>query len=310
MAAQPPRVSIAVPVYNGERYLAQALDALLAQTYTDFEIVISDNASTDGTEAICRAYAARDSRIRYERQALNRGAAWNFNHAFALARGELFRWHAHDDLVEPEFTARCVAALDRDPRAVLAYARTRVIGADGETLYTYDAPFRTDSPDPSVRLHAMICVGHPCFQVFGLIRRAALLHTDLIGPYVPSDKILLAQLCLRGTFYEEPAHLFVSRRHPEQSVRAARLRDRAAWFDPANAGKIVLPQFRSLGEYIKMIRTTPLRPVDRLRCFAILLPWAAADKNWARLANDLVHAGRQLALRAVRTVRGQVLESN
>jgi glycosyltransferase involved in cell wall biosynthesis len=309
MSAERPRVSIAVPVYNGQAYLRQALDSLLAQTYTDYEIIISDNASADATEAICREYVARDPRVRYVRQEQNRGAAWNFNYAFGLARGAYFRWHAHDDMVEPTYLAQCVAALDRDQRVVVAYPRTRVVDPAGSTLYTYDTPLRSDAPQPSVRFHDLICISHPCFQVFGLVRADVLRQTPLIGNYVPSDRILLARLGLLGTFYEVPEHLFISRRHPTQSVRAAKLRDRAAWFDPANAGRIVMPQFRTLYEYLKAIRETPLSGDERRRCYGMLLHWVGADRNWARLGNDLLHAGRQLALRAVRLIRGQSIKT-
>ena len=89
MANSEPRVSIGMPVYNGENYLAQALDSLLAQTFTDFEIVICGNASTDGTEALCREYAERDARIVYRRNESNVGAAANFNKVFG---GSLSRW--------------------------------------------------------------------------------------------------------------------------------------------------------------------------------------------------------------------------
>lgn len=300
MSAESPRVSIAVPVYNGERYLREALDSLLGQSYGDYEIIISDNASTDGTEAIGRAYAERDPRVRYIRHEVNRGAAWNFNYAFGLARGAYFKWHAHDDLIAPSFLAACVAALDRDPRVVVAYPRTRVIDGDGATLYTYDEPLRSDSPSPSVRFHDLICVSHPCFQVFGLIRSAALRKTPLIGNYVPSDRILLARLGLLGSYYEVPEHLFISRRHATQSVRAAKLRERAAWFDPANAGRIVMPQFRTLYEYLKAIRETPLSGDERRRCHLTLLRWMGADRNWARLGYDLLYAGRQVASKVAR----------
>ncbi|WP_448540257.1 glycosyltransferase family 2 protein [Roseiflexus sp.] len=298
-----PRVSIGLPVYNGERYLASALESILAQTFGDFEVIISDNASTDATPEICRAYTARDPRVRYVRHEINRGAAWNFNHAFGLARGVYFKWHAHDDLLEPTFLERCVAALDRDPQVVLAFSRTRVIDPAGHTLYTYDERLRTESPLASVRFHDLICIGHPCFQVFGVIRTDVLRRTPLIGAYVPSDRILLARLGLLGPFYEAPEHLFISRRHPAQSVRAAKLRARAAWFDPANEGKIVMPHFRTLYEYIKAIRATPLPPEETRRCYVALLHWIASDHNWARMGNDVVHAGRQLGVRALRRMR-------
>ena len=101
--ADRPRVSIGLPVYNGENFLEFALDSILGQTFQDFELIISDNASTDATESICRRYAAKDSRIRYYRNPNNQGAAQNYNRVFALARGEYFKWAAHDDVCKPNY---------------------------------------------------------------------------------------------------------------------------------------------------------------------------------------------------------------
>jgi len=92
-----PQVSIGMPVYNGAKFIREALDSLLAQTFTDFELIISDNASTDETEAICQEYAAKDARIRYVRQAKNLGAVANFKFVLDEAVGEYFMWAAHDD---------------------------------------------------------------------------------------------------------------------------------------------------------------------------------------------------------------------
>src|SRR5512139_3267591 len=120
-----PRVSIGVPVYNGENFLKDALDSLLAQTFKDFEIVIADNVSTDQTEEICRSYAAKDARIRYYRNETNIGAGPNHNRVFELSRGEYFKWVCHDDMCAPEFLERCIEVLDRDPSVVLCHAETR-----------------------------------------------------------------------------------------------------------------------------------------------------------------------------------------
>jgi glycosyltransferase involved in cell wall biosynthesis len=103
MAQALPRVSIGMPVYNGAQYIREALDSLLAQTFTDFELIISDNASTDNTQAICEEYARRDSRIRYVRQSENIGATSNFSFVLNQARSDLFMWAAHDDLWAPDF---------------------------------------------------------------------------------------------------------------------------------------------------------------------------------------------------------------
>src|SRR2546426_6424374 len=121
------RVSIGLPVFNCDPLLRQAVDSLLTQTYSDFELVISDNASTDGTEAICREYAAKDHRVRYYRGERNRGAVWNWNRVFELSGGEYFKWAAHDDLCAPDYVERCVEVLDRDPSVVLCYAETVLI---------------------------------------------------------------------------------------------------------------------------------------------------------------------------------------
>src|SRR5690242_6344650 len=103
MGTTSPKVSIGLPVYNGERFLAEAIDSVLAQTFTDFELIISDNASTDRTPEICKAYAEKDSRIRYYRNEENQGASWNFNRVFELSRGMCFQWLAHDDYIAPGF---------------------------------------------------------------------------------------------------------------------------------------------------------------------------------------------------------------
>ena len=98
-----PKISIGMPVYNGEKYIREALDSLLAQTFTDFELIISDNASTDNTEKICREYMSIDNRISYFRQKKNLGALVNFKFVLEHAKSNLFMWAAYDDLWAPNF---------------------------------------------------------------------------------------------------------------------------------------------------------------------------------------------------------------
>ena len=123
-----PRLSIGLPVYNGALLLSEAIESLLTQTFTDFEIVISDNASTDATEEIARRFADQDKRIRYYRNETNIGLAPNFNRVFALANNPAyFKWAAHDDLYKPTFLQRCVEVLDSEPDVVLSYTIVDVI---------------------------------------------------------------------------------------------------------------------------------------------------------------------------------------
>src|SRR6267143_3848257 len=117
-----PLLSIGLFVYNGERFLEETLDSILSQTFTDFELIISDNASTDSTGEISEAYVRRDSRIRYYRGEKNMGAGWNVRRVYELATGKYFKQAAVDDLLEPDFLRRCVEVLERDPDCVVAYA--------------------------------------------------------------------------------------------------------------------------------------------------------------------------------------------
>lgn len=161
----------------------EQIDSLLKQTYTNFELIISDNCSTDSTEAICRRYAAQDARIRYYRSEKNRGAAWNYNHVFALATGEYLKWAAHDDLCAPELLDRCVAVLDQNPDVVLAFARTKAIDAQGAVIDEYDAKPNGISASIYRRFYEFVVIPHPCVSVFGVMRTAVLAKTKLIGRY-------------------------------------------------------------------------------------------------------------------------------
>lgn len=262
-----PRVSIGLPVYNGQRYLAKAIESILAQTYGDFELIISDNASTDATEEICRGLTEGDGRVQYHRALTNRGLAWNFNHVFELSTGEYFKWAAHDDLLEPRYLEACVAALDAaGPDVVMAYPLTRYVDENGVTLYSE----RSLADITFWRLLDLPASVIPIF-IHGLIRRDALRRTRLMGAFVSSDVVLARELRLLGRFVEVPEELFVFRHHSPKSVDR---RDRqskqgeTAYIDPAAAEKRVMPSARVLKETLKAIGRTPMSPAVRLACYA------------------------------------------
>lgn len=294
----PPRVTVGVPVFNGERFVAEALDSILGQTFQDFEIVISDNGSTDRTEYICRSYASRDPRVRYYRNEANRGAAWNHNRVFELARGQYFKWWSHDDLCAPEFLEECVAVLDRDPGVVLCFARTQIIDADRRpvTKYIVPAMTRMDSRRAYQRFHGAICPDHWCFEVYGVGRTDVLRQTHLIANYTASDRVLLAELALRGRFYEIPACRLFNRDHQSRSIQVHSIYTVGGWFDPKLKGKITLPHWRYLGEYAKIVSGSALTRWERLCCYAQLLPYCC---RWRKeLLTDLGMAARSLYQRA------------
>ena len=178
-------------MYNGERFLAQALECLLAQTFGDFELVISDNASTDRTPEICHAYVQRDPRVRYVRNPLNLGSVPNFNRVFELSTAPLFKWAAHDDLHHETYLEGCVRLLDEDPAVVLAHSGTAFIDDHGELFplcpetgsyidpktaahVVADSPDIGDSPMAVKRFWQVLARARWGTHQFGVIRRAKL----------------------------------------------------------------------------------------------------------------------------------------
>jgi glycosyltransferase involved in cell wall biosynthesis len=273
--AQTPRVSLGMPIYNGERFMRETLDSLLAQTYTDFELIISDNGSTDSTQAICREYAARDKRISYYREEINRGAGWNYNRAVELAQGEYFKWAAHDDLCTPTYLARCVEALDRDPGIVLVYPDDQDIDEEGRPIDRkrhshIPSGERASSPDLAQRFRRLVLLDYDCEQVFGLIRTDILRRTRLIQNYTDSDRTLLGELGLYGRFYEIPERLFLHRHHGGSSGRAHPIKGgwhlRAGWFDPRLQGRVLFPQWKQIQEYLIGLFHAPIGTVARIKC--------------------------------------------
>jgi glycosyltransferase involved in cell wall biosynthesis len=217
MNSSKPRVSIGLPVRNGARYLGEAVDSLLRQTYTDFELIISDNASTDQTEAICREYVARDPRVRYYRSSQDVGLANNYNYLFIRARGEYFKWAAADDVHEPDYLARCLDVLERDPGVVLAYGKVRFIDENGGPLNVTDSGFDLRSEVARERIRYVIYAYSWVNAIFGVIRTDALAKTRLLPKYPGGDYPLLGELATIGKFVEVPEPLFLRRVHPAAS---------------------------------------------------------------------------------------------
>jgi glycosyltransferase involved in cell wall biosynthesis len=277
-------VYIGLPVYNGDRYLADALDCLLAQTHRDFTVLISDNASTDATGAIGRDFARRDPRIIYHRHLTNLGAAPNFNFCVAQANGTYFKWMAHDDLCLPTYLERCVDLLDRDPGAVLCHARVTNIDSAGAITGSYSGEWTFNDPDPAVRFARAMALDHSCVTVFGVIRLDVLKQTPAIAPFVGSDRPLLAELALHGRLEYVPEELFLWREHPNRSVRLQR-RDRLAWFDTSARSILSTLIVQQLWANQRAALRTPRSYRDKARAFGKTLQWGL--KNRGMLLRDI-----------------------
>jgi glycosyltransferase involved in cell wall biosynthesis len=272
-----PRLSIGLPVYNGENYLAEALDSLLAQTFCDFELIISDNASTDSTPQIVERYATQDARIRCFVQPSNIGAARNHNFVFEQARAPYFKWASHDDLYAPTLLERCVELLEQQPDAVLTHALEAFIDADGEVVWSYPYTLQTASPHVPVRFRSMLFdLGGD--DMYGVMRSAQLRQTRLFGSYHNSDRTLTTEIALRGRFMQVPEVLYFRRDHPGRAERTQMTaQSRAANMDPRRGDRLRNPLPRLIVEYVwayvRMIGTVPMSGRDRLRCFGYLLWW-------------------------------------
>jgi glycosyltransferase involved in cell wall biosynthesis len=297
-------VSIGIPLYNAERYLQGALEALVRQTHQDLEIIISDNASTDRTQAICEAFAARDPRIRYIRQPFNRGAAYNHNFVAHIATGEYFRWYAYDDLMGPECIAECARTLDESADVVLAWPRPSVINGSGTLVDDFRVDLPWDDRTPSSRLRSRVTpddsqVGW-CFPIYGLARRDAFLKCLPMGAYNRSDTVLLAHLALLGRWRELPQGLFFCRVHEDNSTARTPPHEVARWMDPNASAPRSLPTCRGYFGLVRAVWRTPLSATENLRCSAIVARWPFVHRH-ARLmlwdvrvvAKDIVGLGRE-----------------
>ena len=290
-----PIISVGLPVYNGQNYIREAIESILAQTYANFELVISDNASTDETQVICEEYAKMDPRIRYFRSPENRGAAWNFNNTFNLSKGEYFKWAAHDDVLLPRFLELTLKALHENPDAVLAHSQVGRIEDEG-VLYKEDGDdgLHFDSEDPIQRFKDSVFGLHFFTNVFGLMPTSVLKNTSLIGGFASSDVVLVGQLALAGKIIEVPETLFLWRTHKEQSMqkvfKGSDHRAYTYWFDPARRGKLNFPHWRLLFENIRSVMKAKLSFTQKVQGVKVVLRSRTRISGRRQYLLDIVYA--------------------
>jgi hypothetical protein len=289
-----PLVSIGFPVYNGERYMAQALDSLLGQELTDFELIISDNASEDATREIALDYAARDDRVRYHRNERNLGLARNFNRVFELSSGKYFKWAAHDDWHGKESLRVCVDVLERDPSAVLCATAVAIVDEAGRVFSEWYPSLDLRSRDPHVRLHRMLWYTGETHALFALMRADALRRTRLMRSYVGSDRVLLSELALAGSMREIPQvlHFYrAPRLRPKELGPPPKAPRPSLVYDPVNRGRLPLRTWRLCYEHLALVVRARVQPTHK--------PWLMADvlarfgvRDSRRLAAEVYHSGR------------------
>lgn len=274
-------VSVGLPVCNGERYLASAIDSHLEQTFGDFELVISDNGSSDGTRDICERYARLDGRIRYHREDSNRGLTWNHRRVLELSRGTYFRWGAADDLPTPTMIGRFVAILEQDPSIVLCVPATKNIDADGVVTATLPNVLNLTGDDPVERARAILLRKYQFVFPQGLMRRATLDSMRIRWDFFGWDMIVLFQFALLGKIVQPDDAWLLRRLHAAQATRLQRSARAGREVEPTFARKAVFPHWRWQLERLRVAASTAgLRPSHRLRVIAML----ARHGWWTRAA--------------------------
>ncbi len=265
-------ITIGLPVYNSERYVRQSLDSLLAQTFRDFVLIISDNASTDGTAQICQQYAARDARIKYFRNETNIGNPRNFNRVARLTKTRYLKWSTADDFWEQGFLERALEVMERDATIALCYPQAVLVDADGRNPQNYDDVLHLVQEDPVDRFVALLDSIGLVHQHLGLIRMSDLTRTHLLGAHVASDVNLLAELSLYGKFYELPDRVFFRRFHKDSgSWKRGDLEHERLRYHASGARNIGFNKWhRHLG-FFPAVHSSPLPLISKARLYRFLL---------------------------------------
>jgi len=292
-----PLVTVGLPVYNVERYVAKAIETLLQQTFTDFKILICDNASTDGTEAVCREWAARDPRIEYHRNPTNLGMAGNYNRSFALARSKYFRWAPADDYCSPDLLEDHVKVLESDPTIALCYSQAWFVGEDGTPYELWKDELHLMQEDPVERFKAVITRIKRVHHHLGLMRADCVRRTGGIQKHVSSDIAFVAEMSLLGKLYRIDEPQFFRRMHGDSSSwKTLDEQHQKRRYHASNVNRVPFSRLRyHLNEMAVVRRSPALSTAQRLDLLAFLARRAGAEWRW------LAGEARQELLRALRT---------
>ena len=295
-----PSLSVGYPVYNGEKFMRESIDAILDQTYSDFELVISDNASTDSTQEICQEYAKRDIRVRYIRQEENIGAPANFNAVFDHSRGEYFKWASSDDCIYPTFLEKCLNALKEKEKDgyVACWPQAEVIDSEGTFLRQFREPdLRIDSDNRVHRFHDLTYLIHSALLVFGVIRSDVLSKTCKMGQWLASDYTLSGQLGLLGKVHFLPEPLFKWRMHDQTSFQSYDFdyyKYARSWVPVAKQENILLPYWRMAFESGRGVMRLCPSWSQRMKCLFYVATCRQRSKGRSQYLWDITHAVKEI----------------
>jgi glycosyltransferase involved in cell wall biosynthesis len=292
-----PLVTIGLPVYNGQNYVSQAIESVLNQTYSNFELVISDNGSTDSTYIICKTFAEKDNRILCHKFDKNYGAAKNYNKTFELAKGKYFKWLAHDDMISPENLTKSVDILESEDDVVLCGSAKINLDANGGIIDSFDYSGLHLIENDTISRYELL-LRHFAYTftdadliLTGLMRSDILKQTILIANYTSADFTLLADLILKGKFIvlEEPMYqrrihhgisTSVHNQNPQEALKidpSIRIVHKshveiAKWYDPKGKARRI-PHITWLKELIRSIKKNKFRKHDEIKMRMMSYKW-------------------------------------
>ena len=261
-------VSIGVPTYQGGQRIAIALDSLLAQTYRDIEIIISDNASSDDTPSLCRAYADKDSRIQFFRQKENTGRINNFLFVLAKAKGEYFMWAGDDDLWEPQFLETLARGLELHPDHGVALSSYRRFNEERADEYVLFRGTRDLTNMSYAQIYKKMVLHEPIHVFISGIWRTSVtrkLFSRSIPNTIAWDRIMMAEAALMTHFYSAGEVLF------HKYVNPISVKSRYGKDPEQDRQTVLFAYIRYLGALLHRVMTSHLVPFHRK--FSALFPW-------------------------------------
>jgi glycosyltransferase involved in cell wall biosynthesis len=279
-----------MPVYNAERTVSGALESLLGQTFGDFELVVSDNASTDGTPDVLARYSALDRRIRLIRQPRNIGANPNYSAVARCARGAYFKWASSNDWCAPTLLERCVAVLERNADAVLAFSRTKLFVDTPDRGEEYAEDFALPNESAAERFVALSLRLKLNNVMNGVIRASALRRTRLVEPYYGADVVLMGHLALLGKFVMVPEALYFRQMDRATATKLKSKEEVRLHHFPVRDVRSLFQTWRRFAGWYRVVLAAPIPLAEKqraLRHVTRLFRWGRWD-----LASDLHEAAR------------------
>ena len=288
------KVVIGLPVYNGEKYLDAAIESHLSQTFVEFDLVISDNGSTDATPGICAGYAARDARVKYLRSDQNRGILWNHRRVFDEVESpdQYFRWAGADDIMEPGLLQSMVSVLDSRSDVEAVVPETKNIDESGVVIGSAARTLDLQSPDAYERARDVLLANYQHVIAYGLLR-ASTLRCLRTGPNYPGwDAVFIWELALRGKMVQPAGPALLRRFHPGSISRVKTAKEIRKWVEPNAKAGMNFPHWKWAYERACALIASPMSARDRLRIGTFLARATLWDRG--SLVRDVTQAARRM----------------